>query len=199
MKDKEPMVAFLGQSTAFEGRLKFDGTARIDGRFKGEIRSSGTLIVGRSGRLESEIQVGALLASGHIQGNIQATERIEIFRPAKILGNLQAPAIAIAEGVLFEGQTRMVRPAPKEPGPGGGLHGKVADRAGGRPLPQAEVRLKGPGREKTRVMTDHEGRYQIDTMAPGTWQITLKAKGRSAVKTHVQIRPGQRLEKDFSL
>ena len=112
MKNEGKMVAFLGEGTALEGTLTFEGTVRLDGHFRGSIESTGTLIVGPTAVLESEIRVGSLLASGEIRGQITADERIEVHAPGRISGSLQAPTIAIAEGAVFEGETCMQRPAP---------------------------------------------------------------------------------------
>ncbi len=44
----EDITTILGRGSAFEGKLTFEGTVRIDGRFKGEIVTEGTLIVGET-------------------------------------------------------------------------------------------------------------------------------------------------------
>lgn len=100
--------AFLGKGTEFQGQLKFEGTIRIDGLFRGEINTNGTLIVGESGRVEAEIKTGTLITSGEVVGNIMARERIEALSPAKIMGNVQTPVLIINEGVIFEGNSKMV-------------------------------------------------------------------------------------------
>ena len=55
MKQRNQIDAFLGADTDFEGKLSFKGSVRVDGRFKGEILTDGTLIVGESASLESII------------------------------------------------------------------------------------------------------------------------------------------------
>jgi len=47
-KPKDEINAFLGEDIEFEGKFSFAGTGRIDGKFSGEIFSSGTLIVGKA-------------------------------------------------------------------------------------------------------------------------------------------------------
>jgi cytoskeletal protein CcmA (bactofilin family) len=106
-KNKDQINAFLGRDTEFEGKLSFTGTVRIDGRFKGEILSEGTLIVGETAILESDIRVGHVIISGEVRGNIVAGERIEGHSPGKIYGNISAPVITIDEGVTFEGKCQM--------------------------------------------------------------------------------------------
>ncbi len=107
MKKKDQINAFLGKDTEFEGKLSFNGAVRIDGCLKGEIFTEGTLIVGESAVLESNIHVSHILVSGEIRGNIIASDRIEINAPGKVFGNIQAPTVVIDEGVVFEGNCKM--------------------------------------------------------------------------------------------
>jgi cytoskeletal protein CcmA (bactofilin family) len=107
MKRKDQINAFLGKDTEFEGKLSFNGAVRIDGRLKGEIFTEGTLIVGESAVIASDIHVSHIIVSGEIRGNIVASDRIEIHAPGKVFGNIQAPTVIIDEGVVFEGNCRM--------------------------------------------------------------------------------------------
>ncbi|MBN2125599.1 MAG: polymer-forming cytoskeletal protein [Deltaproteobacteria bacterium] len=109
MKRRDEINAFLGNNTEFEGKLTFTGTVRIDGRFKGQIHTEGTLIVGETASIQSEVHVSHIVVSGEIRGNIIADERIEIHAPGKVFGNIQSPVVVIDEGVIFEGNCRMQR------------------------------------------------------------------------------------------
>jgi cytoskeletal protein CcmA (bactofilin family) len=104
---KDQINAFLGKDTEFEGKFTFKGFVRIDGRFTGEIFSEGTLSVGETAIIRSDIHVSHIIISGEIRGNIIADNRIEIHAPGKVFGNIQAPAVIIEEGVIFEGNCRM--------------------------------------------------------------------------------------------
>ncbi|MGD8386593.1 MAG: polymer-forming cytoskeletal protein [Desulfobacteraceae bacterium] len=108
-KKKNEINAFLGSDTEFEGKLTFVGAVRVDGRFKGEILTEGTLIVGESASIESDIHASHIIISGEIRGNIAADDRIEIHAPGKVYGNIQAPTVVMDEGVVFEGHCRMTR------------------------------------------------------------------------------------------
>jgi cytoskeletal protein CcmA (bactofilin family) len=107
MTKRDEINAFLGKNTEFEGRLSFEGAVRIDGRFKGEISSDGTLIVGETAVIESEIKVSHIIISGEMRGNILASRKIEIHAPGKVFGNICAPAVVMDEGVVFEGTCTM--------------------------------------------------------------------------------------------
>lgn len=106
-KKKNEINAFLGRETEFAGKLSFTGVVRIDGRFEGEILTEGTLIIGESANIESDVHASHIIISGEIRGNIIADDRIEIHAPGKVYGNIQAPTVVIDEGVVFEGHCRM--------------------------------------------------------------------------------------------
>ena len=99
--------AFIGLGTDFSGQLNFEGVIRLDGRFSGEIRSNGTLIIGETAHVTAEINVDTVIVSGEVHGNIRAKNRVEFHAPAKHFGNIIAPVIIIDEGVLFEGNCQM--------------------------------------------------------------------------------------------
>lgn len=109
MKNRDEINAFLGRETEFEGKLSFKGAVRIDGHFTGEIFTEGTLIVGESAVIKSDIHVSHIIISGEIRGNIFADTRIEIHAPGKVFGNIQTPIVVIDEGVVFEGNCRMLK------------------------------------------------------------------------------------------
>ena len=102
-KRKNQITAFLGQDTEFEGNLSFKGMVRIDGRFKGEINTEGTLIVGETAVIDSDIHASNVIISGEIRGHIVAGEKIEILSPGKVFGDIEAPSVTINTGVIFEG------------------------------------------------------------------------------------------------
>ena len=106
-KNQDQINAFLGKDTEFEGKLSFSGAVRIDGRFKGEILTDGTLIVGETALLECDIKTVHVSISGEVRGTIDAKKRIEIHAPGKVFGSITAPVVTIDEGVIFEGTCQM--------------------------------------------------------------------------------------------
>lgn len=112
-KEREPAAnsgeinAFLGKGTDFNGKLTFEGTVRLDGKFSGEIFSPGILIIGESATVDANINVNTLIVSGKMTGNIDAKARVEIHAPGKLYGNINSPVLVIDEGVIFEGSCKM--------------------------------------------------------------------------------------------
>ncbi len=99
--------AILGKGSEFEGKLKFEGTVRIDGRFQGEINSTGTIILGENAVIEGEIHVDSAIIGGELQGDVYANSRVELHAPAKVDGNVQSPVLVVQEGVTFNGNCQM--------------------------------------------------------------------------------------------
>ena len=107
ISSEKEMNAFLGKGTEFEGKLVFNGAVRMDGKFSGEIFSSGNLIIGETAVINAEIKVDTIVISGSVSGNIDAKSRIELYPPGKLYGNINAPVLVVNEGVIFEGNCQM--------------------------------------------------------------------------------------------
>jgi cytoskeletal protein CcmA (bactofilin family) len=114
------ITTLLGRGAAFEGKLTFDGTVRIDGRFKGEVFSDDVLVIGEGAHVEAEIDIGEVIIQGTVVGNVKAKRSIEIHAPGRVKGDLHTPSLQIDKGVIFEGRSFMEnavsvaapRPAP---------------------------------------------------------------------------------------
>jgi cytoskeletal protein CcmA (bactofilin family) len=64
---------FLGKDVVFKGVLTLEGNIRVDGRLEGELRSTGTLIVGEHAVIRGNIMAGILITSGKINGDVIAS------------------------------------------------------------------------------------------------------------------------------
>jgi len=111
--------ALLGNGSQFEGKLLFEGTVRIDGKFSGEIISTDTLIIGEGAEVKANLSVGALVCLGDYSGDAKAAKSIELKAPAKVRGNLTTASVVIERGVFFDGNCKMDTngsgsPAPKK-------------------------------------------------------------------------------------
>ena len=101
------ITTLLGRGATFEGKLTFEGTVRIDGRFKGEVFSDGVLVIGEGAQVEAQIDVGEVIIQGTVVGNITAKRSIEIHAPGRVKGDLHTPSLQIDKGVMFEGRSFM--------------------------------------------------------------------------------------------
>ena len=110
------ITALLGRGTSFEGKLHFEGRVRIDGIFKGEIKSDDTLVIGDGAEVHAEIDVATVIVRGGVvHGNVRAKTAIEVHAPGKLVGNIQSPSVFIDRGVEFQGSCRMDAIEEKRP------------------------------------------------------------------------------------
>ena len=104
------LSGYVGNGTVLTGETSFQAMLRIDGHLTGRISSeSGTLIVGSSGRVDANIAVASAIISGTVNGDIVATEKLELTRTARIIGNVQTPRLVIDDGAIFEGGCTMLK------------------------------------------------------------------------------------------
>ena len=94
---------FLGIGTSCSGDLVFEDSMRIDGTFKGSIRSDNVLSIGETADIEADIDVGVLLVSGRVVGKIKASDRVEIHPGGKVIGDIRAPNLITKQGAVFRG------------------------------------------------------------------------------------------------
>ena len=99
---------FVGGNTSLTGEANFKGMLRVDGHLAGRINSEkGTLIVSSGGRVEADVMVAVAKINGTVNGNINATERLELGRTARVFGDIRTPTLLIEQGAIFEGACRM--------------------------------------------------------------------------------------------
>jgi len=213
VKKTEKPITILGQGTNWEGKLKFDGSIRIDGHFKGEIFANGMLIVGEEGMIEGDIYVSYLVISGEIHGNIVSDQRVDIHYPGKVFGNIQAPAVVMDQGVIFEGTTQMYRVKETDEEKSGlieadayaggpppnltAIHGIVIDQDTGFPIKNVRVTCKN--RDKKKTNTNASGYYELVNLGDGDWKLEANVRGYKKEKARVQIANGGTHRQNFEL
>ena len=114
MKKEKPIDSIstiLGLGSSIEGTINFQDSMRLDGKVKGNIRGlSGTVIIGEKAIVDGDITVDVAVIMGQVNGDINARERIEIYAPGRVSGDIQAPTLRIEAGVRFNGSCAMKTP-----------------------------------------------------------------------------------------
>lgn len=104
------LSGFVGSGTVVTGEANFKALMRVDGNLSGRVTStSGTLIVGANGKVDANIEVAIAMIHGTVNGDIIATQRLELGRAAKLTGNVQTASLMIEPGALFEGSCKMIK------------------------------------------------------------------------------------------
>lgn len=104
------LSGYVGNGTVLTGETNFQAMLRIDGHLTGRVSSeNGTLIIGSTGRVDANIAVAAAVISGTVNGDVIASERLELGRTARVVGNIQSPRLVIEDGAIFEGGCSMLK------------------------------------------------------------------------------------------
>jgi cytoskeletal protein CcmA (bactofilin family) len=104
------LSGFVGNGTTLTGEASFKGMLRVDGHLSGRVASEGgTLIVGNNGQVDANVEVAVAIIQGSVNGDIIASQRLELGRAAKVNGNVQTPSLVIEQGAVFEGSCKMTQ------------------------------------------------------------------------------------------
>ena len=107
----DSISTLLGEDARIEGHLDFGGTLRLDGKLEGTLTGrNGTLIVGEKAILKAAITVKNAVIMGTVTGTVEALEKIELYPPAKIDGDIVAPKVTIEAGAILNGKCLMTSP-----------------------------------------------------------------------------------------
>ena len=110
-KKVDSISTFIGAGSIFEGAIEFQGTIRVDGRVSGKITSKGgTLIVGEKASIDADVSVSVAVVMGEVNGTIDAKDRIEVYPPGRIGGDIKAPVFSVEPGGIFKGTCVMNKP-----------------------------------------------------------------------------------------
>ena len=77
-KETDQINGLLDKGCSFEGKLTFDGIVQINGDFRGDIFSDGTLVIGKDARVNAKIIVDTIIVNGCVEGIVEAKNKIEI-------------------------------------------------------------------------------------------------------------------------
>ncbi|MDI6703943.1 MAG: polymer-forming cytoskeletal protein [bacterium] len=102
---KGKITTILGENSHFTGKLTLDGEGmvRIDGRFEGEIKANGDLIIGKSGDVKANVVGGYVIIGGKVEGNVTTHKHLELQSGGQLIGDIRTPSLGVGEGVTFKG------------------------------------------------------------------------------------------------
>ena len=125
----------LAEGTHMNGTLEFKTAVQIDGRFEGNVKSPGKLILGPTAEVDAEVAVGELEVQGKLRGKVQAKKRLLIRSGGSVDGNIVTASLAIENGAIFRGSCDMPdrdrsRQAAEKPKSEAGSAGTPAATAG---------------------------------------------------------------------
>lgn len=112
-------VATIGKTLVMKGQIRGQEDLIIDGRLEGDVDlPENRLTVGVTGHVQGSVRAREIVILGTVQGNMEASERVEIKKNAKVIGDLKAQRPVIEDEAYFKGNVETIRvdkPAPKQP------------------------------------------------------------------------------------
>jgi cytoskeletal protein CcmA (bactofilin family) len=98
----------IGKAIHIKGELHGEEDLIIEGRVEGTIAlKKNHLILERSAVITAHVEVQNVTIKGQMTGNTQASDKVEITADAKVVGDIRAPRIVMAEGARFRGAVEM--------------------------------------------------------------------------------------------
>ncbi|HLA69265.1 MAG TPA: polymer-forming cytoskeletal protein [Bacteroidota bacterium] len=97
----------IGPGTVVEGKIRSQGSVRVDGKVIGEVAASESLAVGIAGEIEGNVSAKNVTVGGKIRGSINAVEKIVFEGKSSVRGDIRATRLVIDEGCIFDGRVTM--------------------------------------------------------------------------------------------
>jgi cytoskeletal protein CcmA (bactofilin family) len=120
-------TAHIGRSVLIKGELSGSEDLYVDGTVEGNIELPGSnLVVGPNGRVRAGIRARGVIIEGKVDGDIEATERVELRKSAVLMGSIVTQRVSIEDGAFFKGGVDVkrqtapaaaVQPTPAQPRP----------------------------------------------------------------------------------
>jgi cytoskeletal protein CcmA (bactofilin family) len=108
-------ITLIGKSVVIKGELSCGEDLYIDGQVEGTIDPKGNrLTIGPSGRVKASVTACAVVVQGQLEGNIQASDRVDLKQSAVVMGDIATQRISIDEGAYLKGSVNIQKEAPKK-------------------------------------------------------------------------------------
>ena len=111
--DQEPRSATIGKAVKIIGQIHSKEDLYVDGDVEGTVEApDNRLTIGPNGSVHATVKARDVVVLGSIQGNVEAADRIEIKKEAKLVGDIRTARIVIEDGAYFKGSIDIVKPEP---------------------------------------------------------------------------------------
>ncbi|HUF78254.1 MAG TPA: polymer-forming cytoskeletal protein [Thermoanaerobaculia bacterium] len=107
-------VTRIAEGTRVDGEVTGATEVLVEGMVQGRIRLDGRAVVGPAGTVRGLISARAVVVAGTVEGDVRGSEKVEVAASAKLLGDIAAPRVTIAEGAFFKGKVEMSQSPPPQ-------------------------------------------------------------------------------------
>jgi cytoskeletal protein CcmA (bactofilin family) len=97
----------IGAGITIEGEVATDDDVIVQGTIRGKLNAKESVTIEEGATVEADIVGGAMRVAGQVTGNISSTDRVDLQPGAKVVGNVKAARITIADGAQFKGNVDM--------------------------------------------------------------------------------------------
>ena len=109
--------ASIGKAVKINGQIYSKEDLYVDGDVEGTIElQEHRLTIGPNGKVHSSVKAREVVVLGNIQGNVDASDKLEIRKDARLVGDIKTARIIIEDGAYFKGSIDIVRPEPAKSG-----------------------------------------------------------------------------------
>ena len=105
--DESELDTVLSGDIEFEGMIEFSEPLLIKGKVHGEIKTVTDLFIADGADVHANISAARVSVKGVVRGDIVASERVELFSGATIVGNISSPDLIVQSGSHFTGHCEM--------------------------------------------------------------------------------------------
>lgn len=102
----------IGLGTTVEGKIRTQGSIRIDGKLSGEVHAAENLAIGIAGEIEGIVNGRNVTVGGKVKGNITSVEKLVLEGKSVVRGDVKASKLVIDEGAVFDGKVTMTETRP---------------------------------------------------------------------------------------
>ena len=106
--------ATVGKAVKVVGQIHSKEDLFVDGDLEGTVEAlEHKLTIGSNGTVHADVKAREVAVLGSLQGDVEATDKIEIRKDAKLVGNIKTARILIEDGAYFKGGIDVVKAEPK--------------------------------------------------------------------------------------
>ena len=106
--------AHIGKSVVIKGEVTGSEDLYLDGQVEGSIQlKGGNLTVGPNGQVKANVEVKGVVIQGKLEGNLNASDRVELRKSAIVTGDIATQRIAVEEGAYFKGKVDISKDSVK--------------------------------------------------------------------------------------
>ena len=114
--DSRSDMAHIGKSVLIKGELSGSEDLYLDGEVEGTIDlQKNVLTIGPNGKIRAHVNAREVVVHGTVDGNLSATDKVELKRTAILVGDIKTQRITIEDGAFFKGSIDIQRESKSEP------------------------------------------------------------------------------------